>query len=82
MLLAVGIPALIAACVWMALRRKCSHGSRASGALAWTLIGALGVLSVLGILTIGVFIAPVFVLLAIAASLTAPAASPRAGNAV
>jgi hypothetical protein len=74
-LIPTGIPALIAAIVWMALRRRRSHGSRTSGYLVWSSIGLLAAFCLLAILSIGVFVIPVAVALAVAASLT-PAGAP------
>lgn len=74
-LIPVAVPVLLAAVVWMALRRRRSHGSRASGYLAWSSIGLLAAFCLLAILSIGVFVIPVAVALAVAASLT-PAGPP------
>lgn len=71
-LIPVAVPALIAALVWVALWR----GSRASGYVAWSLIGALGVFCLLAILSIGLFALPVAVLLALAAA-RAPSVAER-----
>ena len=69
-LLVVAVPALISATVWIALWRKCTRGSRASRYVAWTCVSVLAGFCVLAILSIGIFVAPVAVLLGCAASLT------------
>ncbi|HZV72137.1 MAG TPA: hypothetical protein VFF79_00320 [Conexibacter sp.] len=74
-LLVVAVPAVMSVAVWIALRYKCSRGGRVSGYVAWACVCLLSVLCVVGILTIGVFVAPVAVLLACATSLT-PSGSP------
>lgn len=74
-LLVVAVPAVISAAVWIALRRKCSRGGDISGYVAWACVSVLAAFCVAGILTIGVFVAPVAVLLARATSLT-PSGSP------
>lgn len=77
-LFVVAVPAFISVIVWIALRRKCSRGGRASGYVAWLGVSALGVFCLLAILTIGVFVIPVAVLLAGAVSSTpsGPLATP------
>ncbi len=74
-LLVVAVPAVISVAVWIALWRKCTRGGRVSGYVAWACVSILAALCLVGILTIGVFVAPVAVLLARAASLT-PSGSP------
>ena len=69
-LLVVAVPAVISAAAWIALWRKCARGNRVSGYVAWTCVWALAGFCVLAILSIGIFVAPVAVLLASAASLT------------
>jgi hypothetical protein len=69
-LIPVSVPAAVAFLVWIALRRKCTRGGRISAYVAWSLIGILFALSVLAILSIGLFILPVAGLLAGAAGLT------------
>jgi hypothetical protein len=71
----VGLPALIAAVVWFALHRKCSRGSRASGHVAWALIGLLIAFCLVAVASIGMFVVPAAALLAGAAALT-PSATP------
>jgi hypothetical protein len=74
-LIPVAVPLLLAAIVWIALRRKRSRGGRASGYLAWSSIGVLSAFCLLAILSIGVFVVPMAAMLAVAASLT-PAGTP------
>lgn len=69
-LLVMAVPALLTVIVWAALWRKASNGGRASTWVAWLAVSALGIFSLLGILSIGIFVLPVFVLLACAASST------------
>jgi hypothetical protein len=74
-LIVVAIPAVISLVVWLALWRKCLRGSRISGLVAWTGIVLLSLFCLLAMLSIGIFVAPVALLLACAASLT-PSGSP------
>ncbi len=76
-LIPVGVPLVIAALVWVALHHKCSRGGRLGNCVAWTCIAVLGGFCVVAILSIGIFVAPVAVLLAFAVSLT-PSGSPPA----
>ena len=69
-LVPVGIPALVAAVVGLALHRKCSRGSRASERLAWVLAWLLVGFGVLTGFSIGLFVLPMAALLVAAASLT------------
>ena len=69
-LLVVAVPAAISAAVWIALWRKCTRGKRLSGYVAWTCVWVLAGFCLVAILSIGIFVAPVAVLLACAASLT------------
>jgi hypothetical protein len=69
-LFVIGAPFVIAALVWGALHHKCSRGGAAGGYVAWTLIAILFVGCVLGLLSVGVLMAPAAVLLACAAALT------------
>jgi uncharacterized membrane protein YhaH (DUF805 family) len=75
-LLAVGMPLLIAIIVAVALRRRRLHSGRSSGYLAWSAIGVLAAFCLLALLSIGVFVAPVVGLLAVATSLMPAAAEP------
>ena len=74
-LLPASLPALVTALVWLALHRKCSHGSRSGGRLASALVGLLAVFCLLAILSIGILVVPVAVLLACAARITPLATS-------
>jgi len=83
-LLVVAVPAVTSVAVWIALRRKCTRGGRVSGYVAWACVWVLGAFCLVGILSIGVFVAPVAVLLARAASLTPsgpPPGSAASGSA-
>lgn len=64
----VSIPFAVAAVVWLVLRHRCSHGSRAG--IAWALTGLLLAYAVVAAASIGLFILPIVVLLAIAVRLT------------
>jgi hypothetical protein len=79
-LIPVAAPAVIAAVVWVALHRKCSHGGRASGFVAWSLIWVLFAGCFVAIASVGLFVAPAAGLLARAASLT-PSGGPCNGAA-
>jgi hypothetical protein len=69
-LLPVAVPAAICVVVGAALRRKWTSGGRWSGRVAWVAIGTLAISALLAILSIGIFVVPVALLLAIAAVLT------------
>jgi len=69
-LVPVGIPFLISALVWFALHRKCSHGGRFAGYLAWMLVVVLAVGCVVAAASIGLLIVPVALLLGRAAAIT------------
>jgi hypothetical protein len=69
-LLVVALPAVISLAVWFALWRQCAHGGRVSSYLAWTCVSLLAGFCVLALASVGLFVAPVAVLLARAASLT------------
>jgi hypothetical protein len=66
----IAIPALIAAVVWWALRRKCAGLSTRAGRAAWTLTGLLLAFSVLTGFTIGAAILPAALALVGACALT------------
>jgi hypothetical protein len=78
-LLWVGAPAAVTLVAWLALWHRCSRGGRGSGYLAWACVYGLIALSLVGILSIGLFIAPAAVLLAFAVSGT-PAGSGLASR--
>ena len=69
-LVPVGVPALVAVLVGLALHRKCARGSRSSGYVAGVLVGLLVAFCVVSMFSIGVFVLPVAMLLTIAATLT------------
>jgi hypothetical protein len=75
-LIPVALPAALTALVWLALQQKCSRGSRRSSEAAWWLVGLVAMFSLLSGFTIGMFVAPVALLLAGAASLTPRGAPP------
>jgi hypothetical protein len=74
-LIPLAIPVALAALVWFALHRRCSRSSRWSGSVAWAAITPLAVFAALTSMSVGMFVLPTVVLLAVAAWLT-PA--PRA----
>ena len=84
-LVLMAIPALASLVVLWAIRVR-GAGARWAAVIAWTAVGALTAETLLGILTIGVFILPVVVLLAAAVRLTPaqaverPAREPVAGT--
>lgn len=75
----IALPAVLSAMAWVALWRKCARGSRVGGYVAWMCVLVLAGLSLVGILTIGIFIAPVALLLARAVGQTP--SGPPAGEA-
>lgn len=75
-LFVVSVPAVISAAVWSALRRKCTRGGRVSEYAASTLVLLLAAFCVLGLASIGLFVAPAAVLLAWAASITPSPSGP------
>lgn len=74
-LLVMSMPAVVSAAAWIALWRRCTRGGRVSEYVAWGCVGVLTVLSLVGILTVGVFVLPVALMLALAAA-WAPSGSP------
>jgi uncharacterized membrane protein YhaH (DUF805 family) len=75
-LIPIAVPVVIAALVWVALHRKCSHGGRVSGFVAWSLIWTLVAECVVAIASVGLLLAPVAGLLVYAATLTPSGGSP------
>jgi hypothetical protein len=71
-LIPVGVPLVVSAMVWAALHHKCARGGRVGDYIARTCVGLLGCFCLLAILSIGIYVAPVAVLLACAVSLTPP----------
>jgi len=76
-LVAVAVPVLISALVWVALHRKCSRGGRMAGRLAWALVVVLALGCLVTAASIGLLVVPVVFLLACAADITpsAPASA-------
>jgi len=72
----VALPALLALVAWFGLHSRCASGSKYGGALAWTVIAALAVLSLLAAVSIGLYLLPAALLLAAAARVT-PTGNPR-----
>jgi hypothetical protein len=72
------IPALVSVTVVAAMLHRHRRGARWSGPVAWTAIGLLAVESLLGILSVGAFLLPAVILLALAVRLV-PAGQPGAG---
>jgi len=77
-LVPVGAPALVVLLVWSALHFRCARGGRSAGYVAWVLIGLLSAFCLLAMFSIGMFVLPVALLLAAAASHT-PLAQPHLG---
>ena len=73
----VATPLVLALIAWVGLRRECTTGSRAGRGVAKASVWLLGALALLGAMTIGVFVAPIAVLLGlgIAATPHGPAAA-------
>lgn len=63
--------------MWVSLKWRRRHGHLDAGALAWIVVVLLGVMSVLALLSVGIFIVPLVVLLA-AACANAPMTTHRA----
>jgi hypothetical protein len=72
----VTLPAVATLLVWGALHRYCSRGSAWARPAAWALIGLIGLLCLVGVMTIGIFLLPVAVLLGCAAARTPRASAP------
>jgi hypothetical protein len=79
-LLVAGAPVALCIVVWFALWRRCSRGGLISGYVAWAGVCVCGMLCVVGIFSIGIFVLPVTVLLALAASLTPSKGPPAPGG--
>jgi hypothetical protein len=65
----VAIPVVASLVVALALYRRRADGWRYSGVVAWTTIALLALVAVLGIPSVGLFMVPVAILLALAARL-------------
>ena len=61
-------PAVLSAVAWFALAQRWGRGRRVAGWVAWACVWLLGAICVLGILSIGIYVAPAFVLLIVAVS--------------
>jgi hypothetical protein len=68
-LIIVAIPLVASLGAALALYRRWVTGAAWSGPVAWTMIAVLAAEALLGILSIGVFVLPVVILLAVAARL-------------
>ena len=68
-LIPVAIPALASIVVAASVRRRRTHGRDRSATVAWVMIALLAALALLTILSIGIFLAPVLVLLVIGMTL-------------
>jgi hypothetical protein len=79
-LFVVAVPALLSLIVWVALWHRCLRGGRASTDIAWLVVSVLSIFCLLAILSIGIFVAPVAVLLACAVSATPPGGLRRCGT--
>jgi hypothetical protein len=71
-LIPVVIPAVTSLVVILSLRRRRTTGERWTEIVAWTAVGLLAVVALLGILSIGAFMIPVAVLLALSIRLVPP----------
>jgi hypothetical protein len=71
-LVLVVIPVLVSLIVLVAMRFRRRQDAAWSGRVAWTAIGVLAVESLLGIATIGAFMLPVAILLALSVRLVPP----------
>ena len=74
----VAMPLVLAVIAWVALRRECTTGSRAGRRVAKASVWLLGALSLLGAMTIGVFVAPIAVLLGLGIAATPHGPAPAA----
>lgn len=78
----LALPLLAVVIVAGLLRRRRSHARSGAGAPAWVVTGLLGAVSIVGALSIGLFVAPVALLLVVACSyaptFVAPAVAPVA----
>jgi hypothetical protein len=72
-LVLIVIPVLVSLIVLIAMRFRHREDAAWSGRVAWTAIGVLAVESLLGIATIGAFMLPVAILLALSVRLVPPA---------
>jgi lysylphosphatidylglycerol synthetase-like protein (DUF2156 family) len=75
-LILAAIPTVASIVVGLAVYRRRAAGERWTEIAAWTTVGALAVVALLGILSIGAFMIPVVILLALSVRLVPP---PQAG---
>ena len=75
-LFVLALPLVAVGLVWVSLRWRRRHGHLDAGLLAWIVVVLLGVMSVLAMLSIGIFIVPLVVLLA-AACANAPTTTSK-----
>ena len=66
----MALPAGLALIAWLGLHRRCASAGKHGGALAWTAIALLALLSVLAAASVGPFLLPAALLLGTAARLT------------
>jgi hypothetical protein len=76
-LIVVAMPAVATALVWLALRWKSSRASRYAVLAAWAIVWLLAALCLVGAFSIGLFMAPVAVLLGYATGRMPSGASPH-----
>ena len=69
-LIVLSVPLVFVSLAWVALHRKCARGSRLAGYVAGGLLAVLASGCVLALATVGMFVAPVAVLLARAIAIT------------
>jgi hypothetical protein len=73
----LALPLLAVGVVAFTLWRRGQRGQAGPGALAWTVTGLVGAVSLLGILSIGIFIMPIVVLLLVVCGRTASLGSQQ-----
>jgi hypothetical protein len=74
----VAMPLVLAVIAWVGLRRECTAGSCAGRRVAKASAWLLGALAVLGAMTIGVFVAPIALLLGLGIAVTPHGPAPTA----
>lgn len=74
-------PVLVAGAMFVLLHVVCKRGSRVALAGAWTLAALTAVLVILGLMTVGLFFAPLAMLFAYACSATPRGSAAAAGGA-
>lgn len=78
-LVPVAAPLVAAGGVACILRRRRTQGRPGVGAVGWTVVAVLGILDLLGAMSIGLFMVPVTIALAVACALTPAAPIERGG---